>query len=147
VRHGDAVSVDVDRRRPLSKRGRDGVVELARLAIAREVRVKEICHSGILRAQETAEILADYLEPPQGVRSIAGLLPDGDPEIGKTELELADEPLMWVGHLPYMGRLAMALLKGGELPSAIEFSPATMICCSRAGTRWQLHWHISPQPS
>ena len=146
VRHGEAVSADVDPRRPLSRRGRDGVAEMARMAVARAVRVTEICHSGILRAQETAEILADYLRPAQGVRPIAGLLPDDDPEVAKVELELADEPLVWVGHLPYMGRLTRVLLEGDELNSAVEFSPATMVCCTRVGTRWEFAWCISPQP-
>ena len=147
MRHGDAVPAGVDPRRPLSRRGRDEVAELARLAVVRGVRVAQICHSGILRAQETAEILAFSLDPPQGVRPITGLLPDDDPEMGKTELELADQPMMWVGHLPYMGRLAMMLLRVGEFPAVIEFGPATMVCFSRVDTGWQINWRISPGPS
>ena len=141
VRHGDALSAHVDPERPLSDRGRQEVAALGRMALDRNVQVAEICHSEIRRARETAEILARYLKPPGGLRQIEGLLPDDDPELGKAELELADEAVMWVGHLPYMNRLAAALLAGAP---ALEFTPATMICCSKSGARWRLEWQLAP---
>ena len=141
VRHGDALSAQVDPERPLSQRGGEEVAALGRMALGRNVQVGEICHSGIRRAGETAEILARYLKPPGGVRQIAGLLPDDDPELGKAELELVNEPVMWVGHLPYMNRLEASLLAGAP---AVEFTPATMICCSKSGVHWLLEWHLAP---
>ena len=141
VRHGDALSAHVDPERPLSHRGREEVAALAQMALGRKVQVAEICHSGIRRARETAEILASSLKPSCGVRQIAGLLPDDDPELGKAELELIDEPVMWVGHLPYMNRLAASLVGGAP---AVEFIPATMICCSKSGMRWRLEWRLAP---
>lgn len=144
VRHGDALSAHVDPERPLSQRGREEVAALAQLAVSRDVQVGEICHSGIRRARETAEILASYLNPRQGVRHIAGLLPEDDPEPGKAELESIDEPVMWVGHLPYMNRLAGLLVSGDVARSTIEFLPATMLCCSKIGARWQIEWRLAP---
>jgi phosphohistidine phosphatase len=141
VRHGDALSAHVDSERPLSQRGREELAALGQLAVSRDVQVGEICHSGIRRARETAEILASYLNPRQGVRHIAGLLPEDDPELGKAELESIDEPVMWVGHLPYMNRLA-ALLVGGA--ASVEFTPAAMLCCSKAGAGWQIEWRLAP---
>ena len=141
VRHGDALSAHVDPERPLSHRGREEVAALARMALGRNVQVGEICHSGICRARETAEILASSLKPSCGVRQIAGLLPDDDPELGKVELELVDEPVMWVGHLPYMNRLAASLVAGAP---SVEFIPAMMICCAKSGMRWRLEWRLAP---
>ena len=141
VRHGDALSAHVDPERPLSQRGREEVAALGRMALGRNVQVGEICHSGIRRARETAEILARYLKPPNGVRQIAGLLPEDDPEVGKADLEWVDEPVMWVGHLPYMNRLAALLVAGAP---AVEFIPASMICCSKSGVSWQLEWRLAP---
>jgi phosphohistidine phosphatase len=141
VRHGDALSAHVDPERPLSHRGRQEVAALGRMALGRNVQIAEICHSGICRARETAEILASSLKPSRGVRQIAGLLPDDDPELGKAELELVDEPVMWVGHLPYMNRLAASLVAGAP---SVEFIPAMMICCSKSGVRWQLEWRLAP---
>ena len=141
VRHGDALSAHIDPERPLSQRGREEVAALGRMALGRNVQVGEICHSGIRRASETAEILARYLKPPNGVRQIAGLLPEDDPEVGKADLELVDVPVMWVGHLPYMNRLAALLVAGAP---AVEFIPASMICCSKSGVRWRLEWRLAP---
>jgi phosphohistidine phosphatase len=144
VRHGDALSAHVDPQRPLSARGRAEVAELARLALCREVEVVELRHSGILRAQETAEILAGYLKPPGGVHPTAGLLPEDDPEIAKAELEAADQPILLVGHLPYLSRLAALLVKGDAARSIGEFSPATMLCCTKTGAGWRIEWRIAP---
>lgn len=144
VRHGDALSAHVDPERPLSARGRAEVAELAQLALGREVEVVELRHSGILRAQETAEILAGYLKPPGGVRPIAGLLPEDDPEIVKAELEAAEQPILLVGHLPYMSRLAALLVKGDAARSMTDFSPATMLCCVKIGAGWRIDWRIAP---
>ncbi len=144
VRHGDALSGHVDPDRPLSARGRAEVTELAQLALNRDVRVAEIRHSGILRAQETADILAGYLKPPDGLRPTAGLLPEDDPEIVKAELDAVEQPVMLVGHLPYMSRLAGLLVGGDAARSAIEFLPATMLCCAKIGAGWQIDWQIAP---
>ena len=144
VRHGDAQSAQVDPQRPLSARGRAEVAELAQLALSRDVQVAEIRHSGILRAQETAAILAGYLNPPDGVHPSAGLLPEDDPAIAKVELDAAGQPIMLVGHLPYVGRLAALLVKGDAAQSIGEFSPATMVCCTKIGARWRIEWQIAP---
>jgi len=144
VRHGEAVSAQIDPQRPLSARGRAEVAEVARLALSREVQVAELRHSGILRAQQTADILGDYLKPPGGVRPTAGLLPEDDPEIVKTELEAAEQPILLVGHLPFMSRLAALLIKGDAARSINEFSPATMLCCAQVGAGWQIDWWIAP---
>jgi len=144
VRHGDALSAHVDPERPLSARGRAEVAEVAQLALSREVEVLELRHSGMLRAQETAEILARYLKPPGGVHPTAGLLPEDDPAIAKGELEAADQPILLVGHLPYMSRLAALLVNGDAAQSIGEFSPATMLCCTKTAAGWRIEWQIAP---
>ena len=144
VRHGEAVSAQDNPQRPLSARGRAEVAELAQLALSRSVQVAELCHSGILRAQQTAEILAGYLKPPGGVRPSAGLLPEDDPEIVKAEIEAAEQPILLVGHLPFMGRLAALLAKGQAGRSIGEFPPATMLCCAKTAAGWQIDWQIGP---
>lgn len=144
VRHGDAVAASENPKRPLSRAGRDAVEQIARLARERQVEVSAIYHSGILRAEETAEILAQQLMPPGGVKAIAGLLPDDDPVIGKAELETATEPIMLVGHLPYMGRLAALLVRGDMESPVIDFPPAGMVCCSRLAAQWKIEWHLAP---
>jgi phosphohistidine phosphatase len=113
---------------------------LAQVAAERGVQVSEICHSGILRAQQTAEILARYLKPSGGVRELSGITPDDDPHIAKAALDLAAEPILLVGHLPHLSRLSGLLTAGKE----VEFSPATLVCCKKNDARWEIEWRMAP---
>jgi phosphohistidine phosphatase len=134
----------VDPQRPLSPVGRQEVETVARMAAARNVQISAICHSGILRAQQTAELLGAYLDPAGGVRRMTGLLPQDDPTIAKAELEASHEPLMLVGHLPHMGHLAALLAHGDPDRETVKFAPATLICCSSEGHLWKIIWVLAP---
>ena len=144
VRHGEALSASVDAARPLSAQGRAEVTELARSSLSRNVQIAALIHSGILRAQETAEILARYLKPPCGARPSTGLLPEDDPDIARAEIEAAAQPIMLVGHLPHLGRLCALLARGDAASSDGAIGPATMFCYRKDDTGWQLEWRITP---
>ncbi|MGH7784206.1 MAG: phosphohistidine phosphatase SixA [Candidatus Binatia bacterium] len=143
VRHGEALSESIDPRRPLTGLGRDNVEQLGREAAARGVQVSEIFHSGILRAQQTAAILAEVLQPSNGISERGGLRPEDDPSYAKAELEIAARPVMLVGHLPHMGRLAGYLAYDDPDRRIIEFAPATMVCFSREDQVWKLSWVLA----
>ncbi len=144
VRHGDAVPETSDSQRPLSRLGREQVERVGQAAAARQVQVSAIFHSGILRAEQTAEILAAHLESAPGVQRITGLAPQDDPAIAKAELEAAQASVMLVGHLPHMGRLAGLLINRDAEQDAVEFAPATVVCVSHQSSRWQLVWVLGP---
>jgi phosphohistidine phosphatase len=145
VRHGEAESERTSPERPLTRLGRDEVERVAGRAATKRVQVSAIFHSGILRAKQTAEIMAEHLQPALGVRELAGLLPQDDPDIAKAELEHAEHPIILVGHLPHLNRLA-ALLIGGHVESGVmEFPPATMVCCARDGSKWKITWTLTPR--
>ncbi|HZA56362.1 MAG TPA: phosphohistidine phosphatase SixA, partial [Candidatus Udaeobacter sp.] len=128
MRHGEAMSRIRDSERPLTPLGREAVEEVARLASVRNVQVSRVCHSGILRAKQTAEIFDSHLHSVMGVRSMTGLLPEDDPMIAKAELETAQQSIMMVGHLPHMKRLAALLATGNPDREVVaNFAPATMI--------------------
>ena len=63
VRHGDAVSAAENAERPLSRIGREQVQCAAREMLERGSEVSRIYHSGMLRAKQTAEILAKAFPP------------------------------------------------------------------------------------
>jgi phosphohistidine phosphatase len=106
--------------------------------------VSAIFHSGILRAEQTAEIMARHLVPELGVRRITGLAPQDDPAIAKAELETSQAPVMFVGHLPHMSRLSSLLIHGELDSGVVEFAPATLVCVVYEDSRWQLAWVLSP---
>jgi phosphohistidine phosphatase len=144
MRHGDAVAATENRERRLSRRGRQGVEDTARAALERGTQVSRIYHSGILRARETAAIMAEYLIAPSGVAFLAGLAPEDDPMIAKAELEAAEEPILLVSHLPLLSRLAAVLVHGDFERPAVEFFPATLACVAKSPARWEIRWRITP---
>jgi phosphohistidine phosphatase len=143
VRHGEAMSSAENPVRPLSRAGRTGVERNARLARERDVKISAIYHSGILRAEETAAILAAHLTPPLGVEQHAGLLPEDDPALAKADLEEAQDSIMLVGHLPHLNRLAALLVASDANRSVVDFSPAMMACCAKEGRRWKIAWTLA----
>ncbi len=147
VRHGEAVSQTLNGQRPLTPGGRRDVERLAEAAAAREVRPDKIFHSGLLRAQQTAELLSDNLGGLEEIRELGGLRPDDDPSIARAELESSTVPLMLVGHLPHLARLASCLVTGDPERAVVEFATATMVCLSYEDRHWKILWKLTtPSP-
>jgi phosphohistidine phosphatase len=146
VRHGEAVSERLDPERPLTFSGREEVEQVARMAAAKNVQVSAIFHSGILRAKQTAEILAAHLQFNSGVQQLSDLLPQDDPAVAKGELEAAESPMILVGHLPHLNRLLALLVRGDTESVVMDLPPATMVCCSYDGSKWKISWTLSPRP-
>ena len=124
VRHGQAVDDAPglgDAGRWLSARGRKATRRVARwLAKSKKWRPGLIWTSPLVRAAQTAEILAAYADYKGEVRALAELSPGRDP--GDLRKLLAEEraplPLALVGHEPSLSILAKALagdLGYGEL--------------------------------
>jgi phosphohistidine phosphatase len=146
VRHGEAVSQAINGQRPLTPAGRHDVEGLGWAAAARGVRPSKIFHSGLLRAQQTAELLSQSLGGLEDVRELGGLRPDDDPALAKAELEASTVALMLVGHLPHMSRLASCLVTGDPERAVVEFAPATMVCLSHDDRRWKILWKLTTPP-
>ena len=146
IRHGDAVAEMDNPKRPLSTKGRRDVHRTAHLALTRNIQISAIYHSGILRAFETAQILAEILSPPRGLHLHAGLLPEDDPAIVKADLDLMDHPIALVGHLPHLNRLAALLTSGDPSRAVVEFLPAMMIGFERQDYQWKITWR-SEEPA
>ena len=77
VQHGQAMNEADNPQRPLTPEGAEVVGRIAMWARETGVRVQQIHHSGKLRAQETAQILAEHLNPTSGVIAGSGLGPTG----------------------------------------------------------------------
>ena len=115
-------------------------------ALARRLRgeaVASLWSSPLARARETAEILWQALAPPGGVHAASGLAPEDDPDVARAELELAAEPLMLVGHLPHLARLAVALV-GAARMGEIRFTPGTVLGLRRAPGGWEADLVVTP---
>ena len=148
MRHGEAGSAEDDARRPLTPAGRAAIERVAwRVAMA-SVRPDAIYHSGILRAQQTAEILARHLGVPENVRRRDGLQPeDPVPPVAEWLLRLTQEDhgLALVGHLPFLDRLASVLLVGESHAQVLNFQPGTLVNLTPrpGGGGFSVSWMLS----
>ena len=145
VRHGTAAPGPDDRARALTPKGRAEIEATARALAARGTEVAEIRHSGLVRARETAEILNGTLVSARGVHAVTGLAPEDDPDVAAAELGLTTVPLMLVGHLPHLARLAAALV-GSSALDRIHFAPGTAVGVRRRPQGWQVEL-IVPAPT
>jgi phosphohistidine phosphatase len=147
VRHGDAVSSEVDPGRPLSNRGRADVRRVASFLAQTGVQPpNSIRHSGKRRAEQTAELLADALGTTTRVEELPGLDPHDSTDEFLYTLHEWTEDTMVVGHLPFLEKLVSRLLVGDESASVVSFSPATIVCLERAEAgRWCVIWMVCPE--
>ncbi len=147
VQHGEARPKAEDPNRPLTQQGREDVARVADFARSAGIQIYQIQHSGILRAEQTAEILAECLAPPGGLVAVPGLAPKGDVTRFAELLNREAKSLMLVGHQPFMARLAGLLVAGDAERPIVQFDKGGIVCLLResgAGT-WLIQWAVTPQ--
>ena len=144
VRHGEAKSEAEDLERPLTDQGKREVKQVAQWAARKKIRTHEIRHSGKKRAEQTASILGGFLDPLNGVFPVSGLGPNHDVLPIAQLLTLEESPLMLVGHLPFLSRLASHLLVDNPNISLLQFPTAAMVCLEKMDNQWTLAWVITP---
>ena len=145
VQHGDAKTEAQDPERPLTDRGVQDVERVAAWASRAGVQVAQIRHSGKRRAQQTAEILAERLHPADGTVAIGGLKPNDDVSPVAETLASDTEPVMLVGHMPFLGRLVGLLVTGDSDIEVVRFRNSGMVCLGRRNGRWSVEWSVPPE--
>lgn len=145
VQHGKSLPKDQDPEKGLSDTGTTETRRIADVAKGYKVAVSVICHSGKKRARQTAEIFADALMPPDGVHQQVGLDPMDDvAEFAKTiDSEIS---VMYVGHLPFMERLAAYLVAQRQEPPVFKFQNSGIVCMDRDPDtgNWFITWTLMP---
>lgn len=145
VQHAQARSKDEDPSRPLTERGRKDTLQVAEFAARLGVKIAHIRHSGKTRAEQTASILSGVLSPDVDIQTDSRLGPLDPVEPVGDELESASQPIMLVGHLPFMERLAGYLLTGNSERAPVRFHNAGIVCLARSEDGWQVEWIITPR--
>jgi len=144
VRHGKAVPSSEDPAKPLSKEGRGEIENLARTLAYLNLRVGKIVHSGKLRAEQTAGIIADKISPAEGIEKADGLSPNDHIDQALEMIKKARADLMIVSHLPFLANLLEGLVRPavtGELPS---FGTGDLIVVESAGKDWRIYTSLGP---
>ncbi len=145
IRHGLPMSASEDPERALSPTGTAQVERTAAVLASVVGSVDVIYHSGKRRAEQTADILADRLSPPHGVRWRPGINPNDPVEDLLAELEEdGHERVLIAGHMPYLSHLASYLLCGrADLPF-VDFATGAAAALARPQRDWVLRWMIDP---
>lgn len=152
VQHGQAVPTGQHPDRPLSEAGRAEVQRVAnhlaaRLKQAVGVPITEVLHSGKLRAQQTAELLANRLAPGVTPRPADGLSPNDDPQIIADRLQperSESSAVILVEHLPHLPRLVGLLAAGNADLHPVRFRNAGVVRLSW-DQRWAVDWILWPE--
>lgn len=145
VRHGEAEAnvPESSGGAPLTDNGLAQVRRSAGFAARLGVRVAEIRHSDRLRAIQTAQEFERALGCPR--RQLPGLGPDDDINPLRREAAGLQQNVMVVGHLPYLNRIAGALLAQDESMPVVVFHPASLIRLDRRDdARWSLQLVMPP---
>ncbi len=154
LRHTEAEPSGSDDKRALSARGRDTVRELGRFLSERSARLPSTFeHSSLLRARQTAEILAESLGRGINCRERDGLTPSDDVGALAEQLAGEQEDRLWVGHEPHLGMLASLLVCQDPYAGAFAMRKGSLLCLERGiavrpgsgpFSRWVVNGLVSP---
>ncbi|MHC4696650.1 MAG: phosphohistidine phosphatase SixA [Planctomycetota bacterium] len=146
VQHGEALPKEADPQRPLSDRGREDVERMAAFLGGAGIRLGTVWHSGKLRAEQTAELLAASLGVGVRLEKVSGINPlDPTNEFART-IAKRTEDMMVVGHLPFMAKLVSHLIVLDEAASTVAFRPGTIVCLELTEEgQWHVVWMLRPE--
>lgn len=145
ARHGEAAIPPDGDERSLTERGQQEVSNLAVFLKSNQVTVKQVLHSGKLRAEQTANILAAAIAPETELVVCEGLMPDDPIDQIAYNIASFQHDTLLVGHLPFMGHLLSHLVLGQENPEIMPLHPSCFICLERVSAmRWALLWSVQP---
>ena len=149
MQHGEAMAETDDPARPLTMAGRAAVERVAVRAQAAGVRVDRCLHSGKLRAEQTALVLAGTIALATRVEAREGLAPN-DPAAPVAQWlreSVEDSSIALVGHLPFLDRLASLLISGNENVQVIQFQMGGLIKLvpKQQGAGFAVAWAIPPE--
>ncbi len=147
MQHGTAVEEATDPQRPLTQAGEGQVRGVAAFVARHGIVVDRVVHSGKLRAEQSARLLAGPLGCSR-VDALPGMSP-GDPVAPFAAAELdpgSAQRLAVVGHLPFLDRLASLLLAGDESARIVGFRNGGLVALTGVDDRgWTLAWALTPE--
>jgi phosphohistidine phosphatase len=139
IRHGEAVDATPDNSdgsRWLTARGRaETAVSARRVAAFGPV---ALVTSPLVRAVQTAEIIAAHAPPPGPVTVLAALATGDVGAVGRfVEGWRGDATLALVGHEPTLSQVLVSLLKPARWPG---FEKSSVVALERDGATWRFGW-------
>lgn len=145
MQHGEAMTKEEHPERPLTEQGTKDVGRVAEFIARSGVQIDQIRHSGKRRAEDTANIVARYLQAQEAVTAVSGISPNDDVKPVAAELQQETQSVMLAGHLPFLSRLASYLLTGESDKSLVQFQMGGAVCLELQEEKWQIKWMLVPE--
>ncbi len=142
VRHGEAVSPQIDPEIPLSPQGREDIEKIARLLGENSFPFSHVLYSEKLRARQTAEIFTEFISPGTPMEEHFQLNPNDPIQEILARIDAEETDMMIVGHLPFLEKLVGYLVTGHEEEKLINFQTGTIACLESSEGSWVINWVI-----
>ena len=137
-----------DTKRPLTKQGIDRFAQAVKGLRAIDLTLDEVLTSPLVRARQTAEILAAGLKHPPTVKTLDALSPGHSPAAVVSAVgKVARRPrVALVGHEPDLGELAAYLIGAGKpLPFRKGGVCRIDLLEESVTPQWTLVWFMPPR--
>ena len=145
MRHGEALSPDIDPEQGLSGNGKDRIEALAKHLQQQNLTFQSVFHSEKKRAMQTAEIMARVLTPNIKPQVMDGIKPNDNPALVVPEMDSWNKDTLVTTHLPFLPNLVTLLTGQDVFLSAITFETGTIICLEKGhNDTWTLKWSSAP---
>lgn len=143
MRHGQADHGSPDELRALSERGALDVQAVATYLAGQNIKLSRVYHSTLVRAAQTADIMASILHPQHAPEQRDGIEPWGNIDEFVSLADSFTQDTLVCGHEPFMGQAVRALQTGES--DYIHIKTATVIAFERTAEGWVLKWLINPK--
>ena len=143
LQHGEAEPKEVDPDRPLSEQGVRDIRILAMHMQNMDIKLGKIFHSGKLRAEQSARLIADVVSPEIEPVQTNGLSPNDDPSVIANEIGQMNENILLASHMPFVSRLCSSLLTGSD-DAEFASMPGTLFCLEKSDNKWRLAYMLRP---
>jgi phosphohistidine phosphatase len=106
---------------------------------------REIWHSPLLRAQETAALLKSHGKLGAKLVQTPGLTPEDSAQRIARQLRASPvESLALVGHEPHLSSLASLLVAGGPGAAHFRFAKCAVLALEGGADFWVVNWLLAP---
>lgn len=144
MRHGEALSPQIDPERGLTDKGKLKIQIVADHLKQKEISFKRVFHSEKKRARETAEIMASTLSPDITIDLHKSITPNDDPNLIINEINYWTEDTLITSHLPFIPSLITMLTGKDAYLTAITFETGTIVCLEKNNGVWDISWATAP---
>ena len=140
VQHGIAHPKETDHTRALSDGGIDEVRRVATYLKNHHIAIAKICHSGKLRAQQSALIFSEILAV-DNILEVNVMNPNDS--AAKLITQLTEDAVMYIGHLPNIANVVALLISGDANKPLLKFKNSAVACIEMETDSASLQWFIT----